>query len=223
MLVLNKEADMQLRLTALCIAITVAICHEATAQAPRVPSDAERVQTAVAAIVGPTKVAGMPTRFAVERRLMVEAQDAVLRAPIEGDPELEPEAPPAPMVGGEIRISAACFDGWAYGNMSGAEVRKAWVESMLKDRLILHGMRHQLTDAQLAKLHLAGRGDIKHLFDEIETRRRGFESVRHDVRQAQLALRNLNAISSKFQNGPFGDGSLFAKTLAKILADRRNP
>jgi hypothetical protein len=73
-----------------------------------------------------------------------------------------------------------------------------------------------LTRAQRAKLLLAGRGDIKRFFDQVEDRRREFETERRVYRNGLAALNRLEPYRQVFEDGPFGDGSLFAKTLQRI-------
>jgi hypothetical protein len=72
------------------------------------------------------------------------------------------------------------------------------------------------------KLRIAGRGDIKRFFDQVETQKRAFEIARRHFKTGVAALRGLDSLSRLYQEGPFGDGSLFAKTLKKIKKDERD-
>ena len=72
-----------------------------------------------------------------------------------------------------------------------------------------------------AKLRLAGRGDIKRFFDEVQRRRDDFESDRKTFKTGLPALRRLDELSPTYRHGPFGVGSLFAKTLQKINNDQK--
>jgi hypothetical protein len=80
---------------------------------------------------------------------------------------------------------------------------------------------NHLTEADRAKLRVAGRGDIKRFFDQVEDRRRDFEVDRRPFKTGLVALRRLEPLSRLYQDGPFGDSSLFAKTLRKINDDRK--
>ena len=80
---------------------------------------------------------------------------------------------------------------------------------------------YKLTDPQVAKLRLAGRGDIKRFFDEVRNRRDEFEIARKTFNSGLAALRRLDELSPSYREGPFGSGSLFAKTLQKINSDRK--
>ena len=71
-----------------------------------------------------------------------------------------------------------------------------------------------------AKLYIAGRGDIKRLIDEIEAKRKQFEAARQEIEPGRVALNAVIPLSKRFDEGPFMGGSLFAKTLAKIVDDR---
>jgi hypothetical protein len=84
----------------------------------------------------------------------------------------------------------------------------------------MKNLARKLTDSQRAKLRLAGRGDIKRFFDAVEDKRREFERDRHSLRTGLEALRRLEPLSQVFNEGPFGDGSLFAKTLNGMNSDR---
>jgi hypothetical protein len=78
---------------------------------------------------------------------------------------------------------------------------------------------HKLTDRQRAKLKLAGRGDIKRFFDRVEESRIDFEVQRQTFRTGRTALLRLDPLLQVYREGPFGDGSLFAKTLRRISDD----
>jgi hypothetical protein len=77
-----------------------------------------------------------------------------------------------------------------------------------------------LTELQRAKLQIAGKGDIKRFFDRAEEGRREFKLNKVEPRDAVAALRRLKPLSDAYDDGPFGDGSLFAKTLDRINDDR---
>jgi len=78
-----------------------------------------------------------------------------------------------------------------------------------------------LTFPERQKLLLAGRGDIKRFFDLVEDRRREFEQSRRNFQTGFTNLRRLADVTRLYQDGPFGEGSLFAKTLRKIEAERK--
>jgi hypothetical protein len=112
---------------------------------------------------------------------------------------------------------AECYDFWIYGYLS-RERRTLWMLCMLSEKLARVGC-HDWSDAEVEKLILAGRGDMKHLIDRIEAMRPDFEAVRYNDLACKKFLMGMVPLSGEFQRGPFGNGSLFAKTMAKIRAD----
>ncbi|MGE5191319.1 MAG: hypothetical protein ACM3U2_02385, partial [Deltaproteobacteria bacterium] len=79
-----------------------------------------------------------------------------------------------------------------------------------------------LTAAQKQKLQLAGRGDIKRMFDRIEDSRRRLQAqVVQDIEGVQRLCVQMSqessALRAGIRKGPFGEGSLFAKTLKSAL------
>lgn len=75
---------------------------------------------------------------------------------------------------------------------------------------------------QREKLMAAGRGDIKRHIDRVERVRHRFSPrIVADVHAARQLYRELSALSNEleagFRRSPFGDGSLFAKTLNHML------
>lgn len=92
---------------------------------------------------------------------------------------------------------------------------EAWLCWVLDRRVSKFRVRHRLTLAEARRLRLAGLGDIKHGLDELD--REGWP--RGD---RLFVIPSPGALTPGMdEEGPFGDGSLFAKVLAKILADRK--
>jgi hypothetical protein len=79
---------------------------------------------------------------------------------------------------------------------------------------------HKLAEPQWAKLRIAGKGDIKRFFDHVDDKRVFFEIDRMSLKTGRGALRRLEPLSDVYDEGPFGDGSLFAKTLRRIQDER---
>ena len=111
------------------------------------------------------------------------------------------------------------FDRWLFGDEQSAADRHRHLDGILRSKVNAATKTHKLTGSQRAKLRLAGRGDIKRFFDQVEDRRPDFEKDRHNFRAGFAALQRLNPLAQVYSEGPFGDGSLFAKTLAKISND----
>jgi hypothetical protein len=81
-------------------------------------------------------------------------------------------------------------------------------------------LAHHLTESKRAKLRLAGRGDIKRFFDQVEDRRQQFETDRQSFRTGLADLQRLEPLTQVYRDGPFGDGSLSAKTLSRFHNDQ---
>ena len=113
------------------------------------------------------------------------------------------------------------FDRWLFGEEQSEADRHRHLDGILRSKLNTATKTHNMTDSQRAKLRLAGRGDIKRFFDQVEDRRPDFERDRHNFRAGFATLQRLNPLAQVYQEGPFGDGSLFAKTLAMINSEQK--
>ena len=80
--------------------------------------------------------------------------------------------------------------------------------------------RH-LTDAQLTKLRLAGRADIKRFVDRLDQIARTYAHLTNDRDEMRSFIRALQDASSEVRIGFFVTDSLFCKTLARMLATDR--
>jgi WD40 repeat protein len=93
------------------------------------------------------------------------------------------------------------------------------------DRILaraIHGVDAicELADVQKRKLELAGRGDIKLLFDRIDELKLRYHSVRRmgaDDDVLNAVNTEIGVLRSMLKSGPFDDESRFARTLKKIL------
>ncbi|WP_165235152.1 hypothetical protein [Aquisphaera insulae] len=114
------------------------------------------------------------------------------------------------------------FDRWLYDSKGPATPREklierlnAWVEVAARE--------DRLDDPQVARLRLAGKGDIERFLEQVELKRREFETQRTTFKEGFQALRNLGPLSKRYKNGPFEGGSMFAKTLCKIQSEKGLP
>ena len=131
-----------------------------------------------------------------------------------------PERPVVPLNLNEAVVERENFDRWLFAKEESAEKRQRHLEAILRKKVEAAVLAHKLTDKQTAKLRLAGRGDVKRLFDAVEDKRREFERDRQNLGTGLAAFRRLEKLSQAYKDGPFGDGSLFAKTLNGINADQ---
>ncbi len=115
-------------------------------------------------------------------------------------------------------VAEQTFDRFILGGAGGPDSSRAFLESILTGKIEAIDRQRRLPPDQKKKLVLAGRGDIKRLFDRIEGERKQLELLRTDLRGCQRFLRELQPLwRTRWQT--FDDGSLFAKTLKKILED----
>jgi hypothetical protein len=121
----------------------------------------------------------------------------------------------------DVVVAEEVFDNFMFGSTGDAESGRAHAAKLL-DRLVdQFGSSRLLTPAQRQKLRLAGRGDIKRLFDQIEEERRKFEALRSDPDKCEQFLDDLLPLRQSLQRGPFETDSLFSKTLKKLVDDEK--
>ena len=114
-------------------------------------------------------------------------------------------------------VASRSFDWFVLGKVEDLDSVRVRLESVLANRINAIDGQHRLTLDQQTKLHLAGRGDIKRLFDRIDDERKRFELVRTNIRECQIFLRDLQPLALSVQDGPFHADSLFARTFQRIL------
>jgi hypothetical protein len=74
-----------------------------------------------------------------------------------------------------------------------------------------------LSEDQTEKLKLAGKGDAKRFFAEVEVAREKFRAVQNDPNAFNGIWQDIQPLQQKLSHGLFGDSSFFAKTLTKTL------
>jgi hypothetical protein len=116
-------------------------------------------------------------------------------------------------------VARESYDQWIFGRSTKAQHNIKLME-LLRSNIARASLQFQLTPVQEEKLRLAGRGDIKRFFDQVEEKRQEFERSRTDFRRCQAFARELGPLRLASKNGPLGEGSLFAKTLKKMLAEQ---
>jgi hypothetical protein len=119
-----------------------------------------------------------------------------------------------------VVVSRENFDRWVFNDMAPDKERWTHLDKLLSVRINDATRTHKLTNQQQAKLRLAGKGDIKRFFDQVEDARNDFELNRVGFRNGLAALRRLKPVSRDCDLGPFDDGTLFVKTLHKINDDQ---
>lgn len=118
-------------------------------------------------------------------------------------------------------ISAASLDFNLYGNLADESARRDYLRVLLGRWIEQAAAIYDLSPAQAEKLRLMGRGDIERFFRRVAEARAEFETARLDPAKGEELLRAVVPLRRQFELGPFGDGSLFAGALVKMLADRK--
>jgi hypothetical protein len=140
-------------------------------------------------------------------------------APIDEDDDPPPEPPQAAVRLNlqEMEIEAENYDRFLFADALSEEDRRSQLDGLLTTRVEVAARTHRLADAERAKLLLAGKGDIKRFFDRVEAGRRDFDVSRRSFNPGYQALLGLGPLMQLYREGPFGDGSLYDKTLQAIL------
>jgi hypothetical protein len=131
--------------------------------------------------------------------------------------EVEVVAQPVRAALNENVIEQWVFNGVNNGN-NGSRSR---LESLLKLQVADVGRTCGATEAQQKKLELAGRGDIKRFFDGIEEIKRKHAPLKNDAAVINEVFQEIQPLRVSISSGPFGEDSLFAKTLRKILSEEQ--
>lgn len=114
------------------------------------------------------------------------------------------------------------FDQWVFGGGKGAATVRASFDALLAMHLDEIDRACGLSDAQKAKLRLAGRGDVKRIFDVYAEKKKKFQVVKADQNRINEVLQDIQPLQAIIAAGPFGEGSLFVKTLGKTLEPAQN-
>ncbi len=141
------------------------------------------------------------------------------------DMDEEPSPPAPPMARGMLNISTLereNFDRVLFDGHDGPSIAEHF-DKVLRARLNQAARDHHLDGQQREKLRLAGLGDVKHFLDRVDAARAEFEAVRGNFRKAAQVLQQVPPLSDEFRRGPFGDDSLFAKTLRQIRSGGLGP
>jgi hypothetical protein len=113
------------------------------------------------------------------------------------------------------------FDQWVFGGPSNSHGNRGKLDSLLILEVDDVGRWCGLSESQKKKLILAGRGDIKRFYDEVEEKRKEFDKVKTDQQKAGAIYQELAPLRTKLNSGLFGDGSIYAKMLNRLLSEEQ--
>jgi len=108
-------------------------------------------------------------------------------------------------------------DNWVFGRFGGSAAARARFDSALELRIDDLDRALGVTEAQKRKLTLAGRGDIKRIFDRVEELKRKFLQNQNDPNNN--IWQAIQPLQVEVNAGQFGEGSLFQKTIKKTFND----
>lgn len=150
---------------------------------------------------------------------VIEVQDqpaAVIQDDVvlQVDPDEQPQ-------NGQVQVAfempEQVFDQWVFQGNGTAASGRTKLDNHLKLRLEDIDRACRLTPAQKNKLQLAGRGDVKRLFDRLEEIRAKFMELRKDQNKIGQVFQDIQPLQTAFNSGAFGDGSFFRKSLKHTL------
>jgi hypothetical protein len=117
-----------------------------------------------------------------------------------------------------FEVSAEVFDSWTFRHGQTPETIRLELENRLKLQIDDVDRIGKLDDAQRRKLQLAGRGDIKRYFDDVEALRQRFNLLRKDREKFNEIWKEIQPLQQRLAAGLFEEGSIFRKTLGSTLS-----
>jgi hypothetical protein len=121
---------------------------------------------------------------------------------------------------GRALVPASYFDDLVFGGGQEENIRDGLLQ-VLNRRIKSLKEAYALTPAQERKLLLAGKGDLKRLFDEVADQRRNFELARSNEDRLRDFLRDVAPLRFRLNANLFESQSLFAKTLQKMHEEKQ--
>lgn len=122
----------------------------------------------------------------------------------------------------QFMVAEEQFDQWVFGNLRNTTSAREHLKSKLAMQVDEIDRISKLNDAQKAKLRLAAAGDLKRVFERIEEKRKQFQLVRTDQQKFGAFYQEIQPLQQSLQQGIFGDGSLFSKTITRTLDSEQN-
>lgn len=120
-----------------------------------------------------------------------------------------------------FEIAESNFDQWIFGSQN-AQQGMQRVESQLTLQVAAVDKACGLTDAQLAKLRLAGQGDVKRFLDDVAVARKKFMRVRRNRNAFNKIWQEIQPLQIRINAGLFGESSFFRKVVSRTLTDAQS-
>lgn len=149
------------------------------------------------------------------QRVMIRAQAV---AQVQAQVEEEEEAEGA-LVQQQARVfwSDDTIDQWIFGSGRNAQQARKRLDTQLSLRIDELDRTCTLTEPQKKKLRLAGQGDIKRLFDEMNEIRKKFDKLRHDQNAVNQIFQEIQPLQTRINAGIFNPTSFYQKSVMKTL------
>jgi hypothetical protein len=118
-----------------------------------------------------------------------------------------------------VQFDEQAFVGSLLGgaNIKSIGAAREILEDRLDKQLAQSSIEYNLTPQQKDKLALAGRGDIKRFLDRVDEACAKFRIVQGNRKDIAVLLGESKSFRTAVASGVFTDGSLFAKTFAKVV------
>ena len=111
-------------------------------------------------------------------------------------------------------IDDSNFDRWVFGNVQKREDARNSLEAKVDLRLEELKQICGLTEAQINKLRLASRGDLKRFFEKFDAARRHFQKIKNEPNGVNESFQEIRPLQTEFQSGLFNEGSMFKNSLS---------
>jgi hypothetical protein len=152
-------------------------------------------------------------RLLLATALVVTAMARATRAQVEVEPKPEENAAPRGRTVGRDED----FDRWVFSLVGGTDAARLRLETILATRVEKIARRCALTEVQKKKLLVAGRGDIKRLFDRVDELRANLKGDADDQKKLMEFLAEMRVQRIDASGDVFGEGSIFAKAFKTTL------
>ena len=120
-----------------------------------------------------------------------------------------------------FEMAESNFDQWIFGGQYADQGRKK-VESVLTLKIDAIDHVCGLREDQKSKLHLAGQGDIKRFYDDVQVARDKFMKVRRNRNAINNIFQEIQPLQARVNAGLFGEASFFQKVLNRTLDDEQS-
>jgi hypothetical protein len=117
-------------------------------------------------------------------------------------------------------VNEAMFNRMVYGNWT-PETARNKLDSLLNLKIATVEKNSSISRAQKERIALAGRGDIKSIFDRIDDKK-GVLDKQVDPLEYRKLTQELRPLQNLWQKDPFGEGSYFSKALKAALDEAQS-